>query len=266
MRAYVAAALRHPLSLVIAGTGAMLAAAGWSETPLLVFGGFELIWVTAAVRSHRFRRAVDAKRERKRVLAWEQKNERLLSELAHDQRDYFLGLQGIGSRILHNWRRFESTGGSRLHEQMRARIEALLGSFLKLLVTLNDHRRYLSSTDRARIERELSELEGELPGSSEAVREVKKRRVEILRKRVARFRGAEESREVIRHQLASIEDLLRLVHEQSITLRDPAAMNRHLDTLALEVEEAENTARELERFLELDEEVKLLTRPERVGA
>jgi hypothetical protein len=54
----------------------------------------------------------------------------------------------------------------------------------------------------------------------------KERRAEILRKRVLRFTQAAESREVVSHQLASIEDMLRLTHEQSIAIRDPEVVGR----------------------------------------
>jgi len=59
---------------------------------------------------------------------------------------------------------------------------------------------------------------------------------------------------VVSHQLASIEDLVKLTHEQSISIRDPAAVGGMLDALAAEVSATERTVRELEQFLDLTEE------------
>ena len=84
---------------------------------------------------------------------------------------------------------------------------------------------------------------------------MKGRRVDILEKRRARFQQAEESREVVSHQLAGIEDLLRLTHEQSIAIRDPASVNRQLDALAAEAEASDETVQQMERFMEFSEEM-----------
>jgi len=83
---------------------------------------------------------------------------------------------------------------------------------------------------------------------------VQEKRADILRRRLERFAQAEESRAVVSHQLASIEDLVKLTHEQSISIRDPAAVGGMLDALAAEVSATERTVRELEQFLDLTEE------------
>jgi hypothetical protein len=87
------------------------------------------------------------------------------------------------------------------------------------------------------------------------LKEVKSRRIEILRKRVQRFQQAAESREVVSHQLASIEDVLRLTHEQSIAIRDPEVVGRQLEALTAEVEATEATVREMEKFMEFSDEL-----------
>ena len=106
-------------------------------------------------------------------------------------------------------------GGTALAATSGARMDALLFSFVRLLSTLDSYRRYLTSTDRKAIEKELAGLSQELAHGDESgkVREVKQRRVEILGKRLERFDRAAESRELISHQLASIDDFMRLLHE-----------------------------------------------------
>ena len=89
--------------------------------------------------------------------------------------------------------------------------------------------------------------------ASEKLREVKARRIEILKKRVHRFTQAEENREIVSHQLASIEDMLRLAHEQSIAIRDPEIVTAQLDALTAEVAATEETVREMESFMRIDD-------------
>ena len=83
---------------------------------------------------------------------------------------------------------------------------------------------------------------------------MKEKRLDILQKRLARFEQARESREVVSHQLASIEDLMRLTHEQSIAIRDPEGVTRQLDALSAEASATDETVRQMERFLDFTEE------------
>lgn len=178
----------------------------------------------------------------------------LLEELAPSQREHYFHLKDLRDRILAQYARLP--GGRVLVASTEARVDQLLTSFLRLIATLNAYRTYLSAADRAVLDRELRELEADVASErNDRLREVKERRTEILRLRLDRFDQAKESREVVSHQLAGIEDLLRLTHEQSIALRDPAAAARQLELLTAEVESTQETVREMERFLEFSEEV-----------
>lgn len=253
---YLQAALRHPVSVTLLAVGGGLALLGGGEAPLLVAGGLELAWLGWMAGDARFRRAVDARVASRVRRDDRRRSEALLAELAPNQREHFVSLRALADRIDANYRRLPGHGP--LLADSRPKIEALLGAFLRLLVTWNDHRRFLGVTDRRAIERDLAELRQGLDAGAEAVREIKRKRVEILEKRLERFRSAEENREAIAHQLASIEDVLRFVHEGSITLRDPAAITRQLDALTVEVEATEATVREMDRFLGLAEEAGVL--------
>jgi hypothetical protein len=260
---YVKAALRHPASVTTLAVGTGLAVFGGHEAALLIAAGLDLIWTGYAVGDPRFRRAVDAREGARQLKEGRRRTDALLAELAPNQREHFASLRALADRIDANYRRLP--GSAPVLADSREKLEALLQSFLRLLVSWNDHRRYLGATDRQEIERELAALRAglERDQDGETVREIKKKRVEILEKRLERFRSAEENREAIAHQLASIEDMLRLVHEGSITLRDPAAITRQLDTLAMEVEATEATVREMDRFLGMVRDAAVL--PERSG-
>jgi maltooligosyltrehalose synthase len=175
-----------------------------------------------------------------------------LETLAPSQREHYLVLKELRDKILENYRKLP--GGRVLAAASEHRIEALLTSFLKLLATLNSYRKYLNASDRKTVERELEELVAEAEkDTNPRLVEVKKKRAEILQKRVQRFRQAEESREIVSHQLAGIEDVLRLTHEQSIAIRDPESVSRQLEALTAEVQATDETVREMEKFMEFAE-------------
>jgi hypothetical protein len=48
---------------------------------------------------------------------------------------------------------------------------------------------------------------------------------------------------------------MRLLHEQSITLRDPDVLGQQLDHLAIEIQATDETVREMEQFAAITEEL-----------
>ena len=243
------AALFAPANVIALLTAGGAALVTGHVLPALVALGAEGFYLATVGLVPGVRRAVGSRTGRPE----DDETERLLSELAESQREHYFVLRDLRDSILENYRKLP--GGGVLAASSEAQLAALLTAFLRLLSTLNDHRRYLGIADREAIRRELSLLETELRAQPNArLREVQEKRADILRRRLERFGQAEESRAVVSHQLASIEDLVKLTHEQSISIRDPAAVGGMLDALAAEVSATERTVRELEQFLDVTEE------------
>ena len=78
------------------------------------------------------------------------------------------------------------------------------------------------------------------------VRAIKERRRRILEQRLARIKKVRENLEIIEAQLDTIDDVIRYIHEQSLTLRNPEEITFQLDTLLSEVEETEAAVAEIE--------------------
>lgn len=251
---FLRAAFLLPANLVGLLTAGVSSALTENPLPALVALGVEGVYLGVVSSSRRFQRAVrarhpdEAEEGRAQVAA-------LLAELAPSQREHYQQLVALRERILDNYRKLP--GGRVLAASSEARLDALLTQFLRLLGALNQYRTFLNAADRAQVERELTGLTAELGAADAGGRaaEVKRKRVDILQRRLARFDQAQDSREVVSHQLASIEDLLRLTHEQSIAIRDPEAVNRQLDALAAEAQATDETVREMERFIEFDQEL-----------
>lgn len=177
-----------------------------------------------------------------------------LAEMSASQREHYLELVALRDRILASYRRLP--GGRVLAASSEQRLDALIAAFARLIGTLNSYRQFLSSADRRSIEADLNELRRELEQEENArLREVKVKRAEILEQRLARFQQAQEGRELVSHQLAGIEDLLRLTHEQSISLRDAESVAHQLEALTQEVRETEETVRALESFIDATPQV-----------
>lgn len=248
---YLKAAFLIPANLVALTTAGIASLATGEPIGLAIAAGIEGLYLLFVSTAPQFRRVVRAKLQTGAGEA-ELETAALLETLAPSQREHYLVLKELRDKILENYRKLP--GGRVLAAASEHRIEALLTSFLKLLATLNSYRKYLNTSDRKTVERELEELVAEVEkDTNPRLVEVKKKRAEILQKRVQRFRQAEESREIVSHQLAGIEDVLRLTHEQSIAIRDPESVSRQLDALTAEVQATDETVREMEKFMEFAE-------------
>lgn len=253
---FLKAAFLLPANLMGLATAAASAAMTGSELPALVALGVEAVYLAVVPWSRPFQRAVRARTpEAQADQAQQQAVQGLVGELSPSQREHYQQLVALREKILANYGKLP--GGRVLAASSEGKLDGLLTSFLRLVVTLNQYRAYLNSAERQQLEKELLSLQVEVEEETNPrLKDVKGKRVEILRKRLARFDQARESREVVSHQLASIEDLMRLTHEQSIAIRDPEAVNRQLDALSAEAHATDESVREMERFLEFDEETR----------
>ena len=251
---FLKAAFLLPANLVGLMTAGASAALTGEPLPAMIALGVEALYLGVVPFSKRFQRAVrsgapgaqDDEAARQQV-------DSLLSDLAASQREHYQVLVGLKEKILANYAKLP--GGRVLAASSEQRLDALLTSFLRLISTLNQYRTYLNSSERQSLEKDVRALESELAQESNPrLKDVKEKRLEILKKRLARFEQAGESREMVSHQLASIEDLMRLTHEQSIAIRDPESVNRQLDALSAEAHATDETVRDMERFLEFSEE------------
>ncbi|MGA9524310.1 MAG: hypothetical protein WBV82_22840 [Myxococcaceae bacterium] len=251
---FLKAAFLAPANLIGLSAAGLGSLATSDPLPAAVAGITEVFYLAVTFFSPAFRKKVRAQVLAEAREGPEAATGALLEELAPSQREHYFALKDLRDKILANYQKLP--GGGVLVASSEARVDALLTNFLRLLTTLNSYRTYLNAADRATIEREIAELQQELGAEDNArLRDVKLRRVDILQKRLQRFLQAEESREIVSHQLAGIEDLLRLTHEQSIAIRDPEIVTRQLDALSAEADATEETVREMERFMSISDEI-----------
>src|SRR5262249_32741725 len=136
-------------------------------------------------------------------------------------------------------------------QQMQDRLEGLLQGYLRLLHAEHQHAEYLRNTSRDIIKRELDQLVRTLNSEPAQVQEINKHRIEMLTKRLEKFSKIHENCEVINAQCAATEDVLQLIRDQSVTLRDPQEVSNQLEGLVRDVEETEQTVREVEAIFEM---------------
>jgi len=240
----------------LAGAAAFALVSG-TGLPLVLAAGLELIYLSLVPQSSRFRRLVRSWKYVEEKRRHEMTLTAIYHELSPEKRKRYTEVEKIIQDISANYRRLTSTSQI-FAKQMEERFQGLLQAYLRLLSADQQHEEYLSNTDPAQVQRELAQLESHLESEAQKVQEINRKRIEILAKRLEKFDKIKENRQVIEAQCAAIEDVLALIRDQSVTMRDAQQVSEQLDNLVRDVEQTEDTVRQVEAIFEL-------TSPESAG-
>lgn len=247
---YLKAAFTWQYNLIALAGAAAFALVSGSALPLMLAAGLELIYLSIVPQNSRFRRLVrswkyeEEKRRRQRRL-WG-----LFRELPREMQNRYVELDKTCREIFSNYERL-SAASRMFARQLGERLSSLLESYLRLLHSAHLHRQHLKLTEPGAIRREIAGLQRNLEAEPPKVQEINRKRIEILTKRLERYEKVKENQTVIDAQCAAIEDTLKLIRDQSITLRDPEQLTAHLDQVLHEVEHTEETVREMEAIFEM---------------
>jgi len=218
--------------------------------PLVLAAGLELIYLSLVPQSSAFRRLVRSWKFAEEKRRHQLKLSTMLDELPKELRGRYEDVCRICVAIRANYGRLSSTAQVFM-SQADDRLSGLLQSYLRLLHSAYQHREYLRTTSPDAIKREIAQLGKDLASDSPKVQEINRRRIEILTKRVEKYQKVRENQQVIDAQCSAIEDVLELIRDQSVTLRDPQQLSDQLENLVHDVEQTEQTVREVEAIFEM---------------
>jgi hypothetical protein len=179
----------------------------------------------------------------------QQKQQQQLGDLlrmlpAELQSRYIHAAQVCGS-IRTNFAQFSSTSQIFL-QQIDTRLRGLLEGYARLLSSAAQQQQYLKTAEQDGIKHEIASLQKSLSSDPPKVQEINKKRIEILTKRLEKFDKISENRKVVDAQCSAVEDVLMLVRDQSVTMRDPQQVSERLDSLVKDVEQTEQTVQQVE--------------------
>ena len=221
-----------------------------SPLPLLLAAGLELMYLSLVPQNPRFQRLVRARKYEELRRLTEEQLGALAVTLTPDMRKRYESLQAVCSAIRTNYGQLSATSQIFVG-QMEEKLQGLLQGFLRLLFAVQQHRDYLRTTDAQEVKREQALLEKAVASDPPKVQEINRKRIEILQKRLEKFGKIRENQQVIDAQCSAIEDVLQLIRDQSVTLRDPQQVSDQLGALVHDVEQTEETVRQVEAIFEM---------------
>ncbi len=221
-----------------------------SLLPLILAAGFELIYLSIVPSNPRFQRLVRswkyAEQERRHQISLSA----LFDELPPTLRTRYVALESKCRAIRTNYSRLSSTSQIFVG-QMEEKLQGLMQAYLRLLCASNQYTQARKNADPEEIKRDLAQLQRALDSDPPKVQDINRKRIQILTKRLEKLEKMCENTKVIDAQCAGIEDVLELIRDQSVTMRDPQQVSEQLGSLVHDVEQTEETVQQVEAIFAL---------------
>ena len=207
--------------------------------------GLELMYLGIVPKLPRFRKKLELKKIKERHAANNEKE--LFQSLDSKSQKRFLVLKHLAKLVQENFEKlpYSSQG---LLDNIGKKIDELLGNYLTLLDLIKRYEIYLNTSLESNLKDEVRKQIEEIKSiESEKLKRTKARRVAIMQKRLKKFSVAKEKYLVCETHLETIEDAVRYIYEQSMTMSNPEEIGFQLDNLLTEVEETSQLIDDLDQ-------------------
>jgi hypothetical protein len=242
---YVKEAFNVQYNWIALGGAAAFALVTGTAIPLALAGGLELMYLAIVSQHPRFQRLVRSWKFAEDQKQNEQKLTDMLRNLPPDMQGRYVRLAEVCGSIRGNFAQLSSTSQIFV-QQMDQRLQGLLNGYARLLSAAFQQRQYVKTTDPDQIKKEIAALQQHMQNDPPRVQDINKKRVEILSKRLEKYQKIAENRQVVDAQCSAVEDVLQLVRDQSVTMRDPQQVSDQLANLVHDVEQTEQTVQQVE--------------------
>lgn len=207
--------------------------------------GVELMYLGVVPKLPRFRKRVELKKIKERHASNNEKD--LFQSLDSASQKRFLVLKHLAQLVQENFEKlpYSSQG---LLDNIGKKIDELLGNYLTLLDLIKRYEIYLNTSLETNLKEEVIRQIEEIKSiESEKLKRTKSRRVAIMQKRLQKFKIAKEKYLVCETHLETIEDAVRYIYEQSMTMSNPEEIGFQLDNLLTEVDETSQLIDDLDQ-------------------
>lgn len=239
---YTREAFLHPLNLaaLIAAFSSAFFLSGSGDVVNIIIAitvAAELLYLGIIPRQPRFQKYINLRTFKERNSRFDER--RIFGELSEASQKRFLVLKHITGLIRNNFEKVNYTTQG-IVDNLTTRLDALLTSYILLLEGNERYRSYLESTTQARLQEEAEITRKEIDeAESPRLRQVLERRLLILNKRGEKYGAAREKYLISDSQLKTIEDTVRYIYEKSMTLSNTAEIEHQMDSLLLDLEDAD---------------------------
>jgi hypothetical protein len=196
------------------------------------------------------RRLVARRKLRRARVQAEAARSRLVGGLTPDNARRYAAMEDVARQIEANYQGLTGISQAYLSEQ-RHKLDVVLQGYLHRLMAVQRYERMPASRNSRDIDEEIAVLEQELadPTLTERATAALKKNLELKRRLLASLSEVGGTVKALYTELDSIESLLEVLHQNSISLRDPQAISEELDAIVRQSEDSDRVVREMESML-----------------
>jgi hypothetical protein len=209
---------------------------GWA----LALGiGLELTWLGLAPRIPSVRRQMDDRIRGDRAKDLRKRETAMLTGIADADRRRFEELDAIRVEV-HRLALDESSFLRVLGTPELERVDRLLGTYLLIAASATRYERYVETTNLVQLERDVESQRRIVDKTTERdPLDLARRNLEVLERRLEKSNAIRTQLRTARGQLNLIENTLKLLRDQLVTMESPQSLTEPLDELLASLDASE---------------------------
>lgn len=220
-----------------------------SLAAIMMGGGLELIFLGLISNNSRFIRAINAKYQGDIDAFYKTKNlVEYYNALSHHSQARFDNLRDEVKMVRDNFNKMSITSSSMIGGFIK-KLNQIETSYARLLYFKD---KFPASADKAGQEKtlvEIDQLNQEMKNASGRLKDMKEKRMKLLRMRMDNYSKVGENREVIEEQLQTIEEMVAYIKDQPLTVQNTEREDIMIDNLLFETEQTQETLEEIESLM-----------------
>ncbi len=246
---YLKAAFLNVYNLSVLGAAALASAATGDWIPVALAAGLEALYLLVVPDLKPFQRAVEAAEREEREKADRERVEKLMEVLPEREWARAHALDELRREIERDMQVNPSFQAVLLQAEID-KLKQLHASFVKLATACVRAETYLSATDVRDLERQIDAQRNiEKSVKDAAAVEIARKNVQVLDKRLATIQEIQNFLNRARGQMNLIENTVRLLRDQVLTMQSPDQLAEQLDDLLTGVDAIQASAKENEAIL-----------------
>jgi hypothetical protein len=242
---YLKAALLSQINIVVVAGLALFGLVSWNIIPLLIAATGEALWLLVAPVVPAFRAHVAGREVKFREIDSQAEIRKTLDALPPQQLQRFRAFAALVNAIKEQSATLDDTQKALLTPTV-ARVDELKVRYVSMLSAEAQLDAYLRDNDVRHLDQKLVALDSEIASAGEQLRAVKAGQREILLQRKTKVHTMEENARLIKAQLESFEDLVRLLKEQSLTLGNPHELAAQVDAVFSQIQITDSVLSDLD--------------------
>jgi hypothetical protein len=243
---YLKAAFANLYNLSLLGGAVAASVLTGDYTVAVVALGLEALWLLFGPDLKPFQRAVDRAHREERERDEHQRMEKLMGQLPQQDWQRARALQDLRQEIERDMQSNPSFQIIFIQTELD-KLAHLYRGFVGLATACNRAESYLDAVDPRDLERQKEQQEAVAKESEDpAVVEIARKNVQVLERRLQTRQDIENFRSRARGQMLLIENTVRLLRDQVLTMTSPDQLGEQLNDLITGVEALQASVRETE--------------------